>query len=284
MATVLAIVMAMFIIGGTALAIGSQLDSPNPTAQTADSPDVPDSPAATIPFSGLVAIESSGADGGDGFDASGPSTTATSASVTTTPVRATPTTAPTTTTTEATTTTTRAPATTTTTRAPATTTTTRAPATTTTTKAPATTTTTTAPSPTTTTTVPVTTTTTAPSGGTFSSGSESQFISLINEVRADVGVPALSASSSLKTYARDWSFYMSDTNTFAHSDIGSLLGSWSTVGENLAYGWSVPSMHNALVNSPGHYANLTSPNFTHIGVGVWVESGGKIWTTHVFGG
>ena len=91
-------------------------------------------------------------------------------------------------------------------------------------------------------------------------------------------------SSSLKTYARDWTYHMSDTNTFAHSDIGSLLGSWSTVGENIAYGWSVTSMHNALVNSPGHYANLTSPNFTHIGVGVWVESGGKIWTTHVFGG
>jgi len=77
---------------------------------------------------------------------------------------------------------------------------------------------------------------------------------------------------------------MSDTNTFAHSNIGSLLGSWSAVGENIAYGWAVTSMHTALVNSPGHYANLTSPNFTHIGVGVWVDSGGKIWTTHVFGG
>lgn len=109
-------------------------------------------------------------------------------------------------------------------------------------------------------------------------------MSLINAVRADLGVPALTVSSSLSSYARDWTFYMSDTNSFKHSNIGSLLGTWSTVGENIAYGWSVGSMHNALMESPGHYANLTSSNFTHIGVGVWVEDGGKIWTTHVFGG
>ncbi len=77
---------------------------------------------------------------------------------------------------------------------------------------------------------------------------------------------------------------MADTNTFEHSNIASLLGPWSTVGENIAYGWRVGSMHDALVASPGHYTNLTSENFTHIGVGVWIEESGKIWTTHVFGG
>jgi uncharacterized protein YkwD len=258
----LAIVIAMFIIGGTALAVGSQLGSPNTTLQAADTPEVADrATTSTVPFSGLVTVESSEGDGLLGFDTSGPLDAPAS---------------PTTTRVPATSTTTQAPAVTTTTPAPATTTTTKAPATTTTTKAPATTTTTTAPPP--------ATTTTAPTGGTFSSGSESQFIALINGVRADLGLPALSVSSSLKTYARDWTFHMSDTNTFAHSNIGSLLGPWSTVGENIAYGWDVTSMHNALVNSPGHYANLTSPNFTHIGVGVWVESSGKIWTPHVFGG
>ena len=251
----------MFIIGGTALAIGSQLDSPTPTAQAADNPDVPDpATTSTVPFSGLVTFDSSGTE--DFLDRNPvPSTRLESGTSTTT--------SPSTTTSSTT-----VPVTTTTTKASATTTTTRAP-TTTTTKAPATTTTTVAPT---------TTTTTPPSGGSFSSGSESQFISLINGVRANVGVPPLTTSSSLKTYARDWSFQMSDTNTFAHSNIGSLLGSWSTVGENIAYGWAVTSMHTALVDSPGHYANLTSPNFTHIGVGVWVEESGKIWTTHVFGG
>jgi uncharacterized protein YkwD len=107
---------------------------------------------------------------------------------------------------------------------------------------------------------------------------------LINEVRAGLGVPALTVSSSLTSYARDWTFYMADTGTFAHSNIGDLLGPWGTVGENIAYGWSVQSMHDALVASAGHYANLTNASFTHIGVGVWIEESGKIWTTHVFGG
>ncbi|NNF89434.1 MAG: CAP domain-containing protein [Acidimicrobiia bacterium] len=131
---------------------------------------------------------------------------------------------------------------------------------------------------------PTTTTTTAPAGGSFSAAGESQFVSLINGVRADVGVPALSVSSSLNSYARDWTPHMAEQGFLEHSNIGSLLGPWSTVGENVAQNWSVGSAHNALVASPGHYNNLTSPNFTHIGVGVWIEPSGKLWTTHVFGG
>jgi uncharacterized protein YkwD len=77
---------------------------------------------------------------------------------------------------------------------------------------------------------------------------------------------------------------MAEQGFLEHSDIGSLLGPWSRVGENVAQNWSVTAAHNALVASPGHYGNLTSPNFTHIGVGVWIEPNGKLWTTHVFAG
>jgi len=272
-ATILAIVVATFVIGGTALAVGSQFTSaPESASQAADSPSVATTQPATEADPTTLSVPDSSFN--EVSPAAAPSTTVPVPTSTTS-------TAPSTTTTDV------APSTTTsTTAAPPTTTTKPAPTTTTTKPAP--TTTTTKPAPTTTTTVappPTTTTTTAaPGGGSFSGGSESQFVSLINSVRADLGVPALSVSSSLTTYARDWSFHMSDTNNFAHSNIGSLLGPWSTVGENIAYGWSVTSMHNALVASPGHYANLTNPSFTHIGVGVWIESGGKIWTTHVFGG
>ena len=107
-------------------------------------------------------------------------------------------------------------------------------------------------------------------------------MSLINAERAAVGLPALTVDSSLTTYARNWSQYMSNTDTFEHSDLS--FGGYGWRGENIAYGWSVTSMHNALVASPGHYANMTSENYTHIGVGVWIEESGKIWTTHVFGG
>lgn len=255
-ATVLAIVVATFVVGGTALAITGQFGSDPVVTDSAASPDLDSS----FPGFGDLTTTTSP----DDLLAVLPTTPSPDSSITTTTAAAPSTTlAPTTTTRAPTTTTTKAP-TTTTTKAP----------TTTTTKAPTTT----------TTVAPTTTTTAPPAGGSYSAGSESQFVNLINGVRADLGVPPLTVSSSLKSYARDWSHHMASTNTFAHSNIGSLLGPWSTVGENIAYGWSVQSMHDALVASPGHYANLTSENFTHIGVGVWIEDGGKIWTTHVFGG
>ncbi len=192
-----------------------------------------------------------------------PDSTTTTTSATTTTVA--------TTTTAVATTTTAAPATTTTTRA--TTTTTRA--TTTTTAAPATT----------TTAAPTTTTAAAPApAGDFSPGAESDFLSRINNLRAQEGLAQLSSNSSLNNYARNWSQTMATSGNFQHSNIASLLGPWSIVGENIGKGSSVNSIFNALVASPGHYNNMVDTRFTHIGVGVFVDSSGKLWTTHVFGG
>jgi hypothetical protein len=80
------------------------------------------------------------------------------------------------------------------------------------------------------------------------------------------------------------------TGRFEHSDISALLGSWSPVGENIAYGYSVQSMFNGPVGSQGHYDNMVNEAYTHVGVGVgvgvgvWVDPDARIWTTHVFGG
>ncbi len=276
--TVMVVVTVLLVIGGTALAIGGQFGSgATSNAQAADNPDLSElSRPEVSPNSGLttLVLEEDPAPVATTRDDFLPFANPTSTSA---EPPAAPESSLASTTTSPHTTTTSSPPNTTTTAPP---TTTSLPPTTTTTAPPSTTTTSPA---TTTTTVPATTTTVA-SGGSFSSSGESQFVSLINSVRAGLGVAPLTVSSSLKTYARDWSFTMADTNTFEHSNIGSLLGPWSTVGENIAYGWSVASMHDALMASPGHYANLTNENFTHIGVGVWIEESGKIWTTHVFGG
>ena len=77
---------------------------------------------------------------------------------------------------------------------------------------------------------------------------------------------------------------MADTDNFSHSNIGSLLGPWSTVGENIAWGFSVSSMFDGLNASSGHHANMVNAAFTHVGVGVWVDGTGRIFTAHVFGG
>ena len=183
------------------------------------------------------------------------------------------------------------PATTTTTTLPVETTTTSAvtttTASTTTTTVPATTTTRPKPAPTTTTAgAPPPTTTTAPAP--VCDGSKpvtgSTFVELINSLRASFCKAPLATNSSLANYAQSWSEEMASTGNFGHSNIESLLGPWEIVGENIGRGGSVVSIYNALSASPPHYDNMVNPRFTHIGVGVFIDSSGKLWTTHVFGG
>ena len=154
-------------------------------------------------------------------------------------------------------------------------------------------TTTTLPGPTTTvppvtSTVPAATTTVAPTttapSANFSPADEAAFLAAINNLRASLGLSGLAVDPGLSTYARNWTAYMVSTGTFAHSDIGALLGPWRTVGENIAYGGNNNSIFQGLSNSPGHYANMTNPSFTHVGIGAVLAPSGLLWTAHVFGG
>jgi uncharacterized protein YkwD len=112
---------------------------------------------------------------------------------------------------------------------------------------------------------------------------ESDFYSQINSVRASNGLPGLSANGSLASYARSWAKYMAEKGGLTHSNIGSLVPPWSSVGENVGKGGSVGGIFGALVGSSAHLSNMLG-DFTHVGVGVWVDSGGTIWTAHVFAG
>ena len=184
------------------------------------------------------------------------------------------------------TTTTWAAATTTTTRAAPTSTTFVAAVPTTTVLVAATT--TTAPAVVTTT-LPATTTTAvisaaAVASGSYSAGAESDFHSRINGLRASVGLAGLAVNGELNNYARWWAKHMADTGAFAHSDITSLLDPWWLVGENLGYGPTVAVIFDKLVASPIHYSNIVDPRFTSVGVGAYVDSTGRIWTAHIFGG
>lgn len=161
----------------------------------------------------------------------------------------------------------------------------------TTTTAPETTTTaqsdsTTAPPTTTATTVPPTTSppTTSPpttSGGTFVGSAENDFASRINSYRSSKDLPALKRSGSLDSYARNWAQQMGLDGELSHSNIGSLLSSWNAVGENVGVGGSVSVIFDALKSSSGHAENM-SGDWTHMGIGVWQDSSGSLWTCHVF--
>ena len=187
------------------------------------------------------------------------------------------------------TTTTAVPSTTATSSMPVTTTPAPPPAATTT-AAPVTTTTaapvtTTSSAPVTTTTAaPVTTTAGVPVAGSFSPAAESDFLSRINGLRSSVGLAGLSANGELNNYARWWAKQMADSGNFLHSDFPSLLGPWWVVGENVGYGPTVASIFDNLVASSLHYTNMVDARFTSVGVGAYVDSTGRIWTAHLFGG
>lgn len=153
--------------------------------------------------------------------------------------------------------------------------------------------------PTTTTTVtakgtasdPSTATTKPPSGKTTttepstdagpSPDAEAGFASRINSFRSDNGLAELRRDGSLDSRARKWSERLAGKGSLSHSELGSLLPPWSAAGENVGSGGAVSGVFGALVDSSGHRDNMLG-DYTHFGVGVWIDSEGTLWTTHVF--
>jgi uncharacterized protein YkwD len=167
---------------------------------------------------------------------------------------------------------------TTTTTMPSTTTTT-VPSTTTSAAAEAKSGTPTTASPSTTQPPPATTTSTVAPGP--QPKAESEFYSRINDYRSSNGQPTLSRDGSLDSYARSWAQRMSEQGSLSHSNIGSLIPPWGSVGENVGVGGSVAVIFDALVGSSGHRANILG-DFTHVGIGVCKDASGSLWTVHVF--
>ncbi|MDQ3145662.1 MAG: CAP domain-containing protein, partial [Actinomycetota bacterium] len=110
-------------------------------------------------------------------------------------------------------------------------------------------------------------------------GSEGAFASKINGLRASKGLPALQYDGQLTGVARAWASHMADVGSISHNPSLSsqVTSNWRKLGENVGTGGDVDSLHQAFVNSPGHYANLVDPAFTHFGIGV-VERNGVLWT------
>lgn len=121
--------------------------------------------------------------------------------------------------------------------------------------------------------------TTAASGLT---AQEQQMLNLVNGERAKHGLAPLKADLQLTKLARMKSQDMISHNYFSHNSptYGSPFQmmqrygvSYKTAGENIAGNGSVASAHQALMNSPGHRANILKSGFTHVGIGV--VSGGR---------
>ena len=118
---------------------------------------------------------------------------------------------------------------------------------------------------------------------------ERMMLDLINEERTSRGFNPLTLELRLNEASEDHSVWMDETLNFSHtgeggSDAGDrirdtgfqLTENW-TWGENIAFqsergaagiADDVADLHEALMNSPGHRANILNPSFELIGIGI----------------
>lgn len=140
------------------------------------------------------------------------------------------------------------------------------------------------------------TTTGSPKGsgtpsGSASTSEEQQAINLLNSDRAANGLPALKVNSQLTTLARNYAQDMIKRGFFSHYnpegqspfDRMQQAGiSYNYAGENLAINTSVPTAETAFMNSAGHRANILSPNYTEVGIGLARNASGQLYAVQEF--
>lgn len=111
---------------------------------------------------------------------------------------------------------------------------------------------------------------------------EDRMIGHTNYSRAQHGLAPLAVDASLRDLARAHSAGMAGAGRIFHNPhlAAQVPGGWRSIGENVGMGGSVDQVHNALMNSPGHKANITG-DYDYFGIGVaWV--GGTVYVTEVF--
>ncbi|WP_093796196.1 CAP domain-containing protein [Sporomusa acidovorans] len=120
---------------------------------------------------------------------------------------------------------------------------------------------------------------------------ESKAFQLLNADRAANGLPALKINSSLVRLAENYAQDMINRKFFSHYnpegqspfDRMKQAGiSYRYAGENLAINSSVAAAEKAFMNSSGHRANILSPNYTEVGVGVRYDSSGSAYVVQEF--
>lgn len=119
---------------------------------------------------------------------------------------------------------------------------------------------------------------------------EKSVVAQMNEERAAAGLPELKIEAHLNAAAQEHSDWMAQTGTLAHTGEGGstpteriedtgfpLEGSWGTA-ENVAYTsisgaldrGEINLMHDGLMDSAGHRANIMNPDMSYVGVGLSV--------------
>lgn len=120
---------------------------------------------------------------------------------------------------------------------------------------------------------------------------EELMIRLVNRERQERGVKTLSLDNGLRSLARGHSEDMFKRGYFSHyspegKDIAQRANeakiNFLTIGENLAYAPTLELAHRGLMNSPGHRANILSPDFNKVGIGILDGGVYGLMVTQVF--
>lgn len=121
---------------------------------------------------------------------------------------------------------------------------------------------------------------------------ENEVIRLVNVQRTNNGLAPLTQNWELCRVARYKSQDMLNNNYFSHTS--PTYGSpfimmenfgihFTAAGENIAMGQRTPDeVMTAWMNSPGHRANILSPNYNQIGVGLAKNTNGSPYWTQEF--
>jgi uncharacterized protein YkwD len=118
---------------------------------------------------------------------------------------------------------------------------------------------------------------------------EEAFLQLLNAERAAAGRPALVMQPAMYQLASAWSNEQAADRQLSHRPMSSQIAwiesrvtsDWERIGENVAYGSTVDSVHETLMASPAHRDNALG-DFTHVGIGSARDAAGRVWVTFNF--
>jgi uncharacterized protein YkwD len=124
----------------------------------------------------------------------------------------------------------------------------------------------------------------------FTDDAERELIRLLNEERAQRGLPKLDYEEKLRESAREHAREMADRKRLSHQFPGEpalrdrVAGTglrFDRVAENVAYNNSAEDAHVGLMQSKGHRTNILNPEYNTVGVGV-VRVGDRLYITQNF--
>jgi uncharacterized protein YkwD/uncharacterized membrane protein required for colicin V production len=119
-----------------------------------------------------------------------------------------------------------------------------------------------------------------------------EIFDLVNRARIEAGLDPLAWSDALATVGLGHAFEMYEEGYFAHrspetGDVGDRLQAagitYAIGGENLALAATVEDVHDGLMDSPGHRANIEGESYRRLGVAV-VSGPLGLMTVQVFTG